>query len=472
MGVEQGGGARGAREETRKKWRALAGLGARGAASAGLLWAMWTAGWMAAGEWQAGLGTEESLELAMNLDRRNGAHAVARARLLQNSIRGTEPGEVVKLWKAAVALSPRRAEWWAGLGGAYEWSGRTEEALRALEKARELFPRSPEVNWKLGNFYLRVGRHAQAQEALKRVVGDGSELRRGVFDLVWRAGYEEEAILETVVPDELSARMAYLSFLVETRRIQAAKQVWARLLADRVRVPQQEAFPYLDALIQEGEAEELRRAWRAVEEEVPAARPATTDTQNEITNGSFEQPIVNGGCDWRVLSADGVRVSLDTTEFFEGTRALRVEFNGKSNLAYSHVLQFVPVRPNTRYRLSAYLRAQGITSNSGPRVEIYDHGGRERLFLSTEDIGGTTSWAARRAEFRTGDKTHILVVRLARAARDTREEGKIAKCTRGNAATARENEAIQDAVAIKKHGWPHGPSEAGRSGGYGRPNKR
>jgi len=414
--VQAGGVGGGAKEEAGEKWRLRLGLGARWAVSAGLLWAVWNVGWRAAGEWHARQGTAESLERAMRLDRRNGAHAVARARSLQNSIRGTKPGEVVELWEAAVALNPNRAAWWVELGGAYEWSGRTEEALRALEKARELFPRSPDVNWKVGNFYLRAGRHAEAQKALKRVVRDDPEMGRGVFDLAWRAGYEEEVILEAVVPDEPSARMAYLNFLVETKRIQAAKKVWAKLMAQGMRVSVQAAFPYLDALIQEGEAEELRQAWRAVEEEEHEARPATTDTENEITNGSFERPIVNGGRDWRVLSADGVRVSLDTSEFFEGRRALRVEFNGKNNLAYSHVLQFVPVEPNRSYRLSAYLRAQRITSNSGPRVEIYDHGDRERLFLSTEDIGGTTSWAARTAEFRTGGKTHILVVRLARPA--------------------------------------------------------
>ncbi len=415
MGVGLGGEVNSAQEEARKRWRALAGLAARGAAWAGVLWAIWSTGWIAAGEWQAGRGTEESLARAMRFDRRNGAHVAARARLLQSSMQGGSAGEAVRLWEEAVALNPRRAEWWVELGGAYEWSGRSEEALQALQNAKGLFPRGTEVNWKLGNFYLRSERHVQAQQALREVVQDDPAMRRGVFDLAWRAGYEEETILDAIVGDEPGARIAYLDFLVETKRVQAAKRVWGRLLEQGLRVPQREAFSYLDALIQEGEAEELRGAWSAVEGE-QEDRPPTRDGESEITNGSFEQRIMNGGCDWRVLPAEGVFVSLDAAERFDGARALRVEFDGKSNLAYSHVLQFVPVRQNTRYRLSAYLRTREMTSNSGPRLEVYDNASRERLFVSTEDILGTTGWVPWTVEFQTGSETRIVAVRLARPA--------------------------------------------------------
>ncbi|MEK6575865.1 MAG: hypothetical protein AABZ58_16265, partial [Chloroflexota bacterium] len=130
----------------------------------------------------------------------------------------------------------------------------------------------------------------------------------------------------------------------------------------------------------------------------------------------FEGAILNGGLDWRVIPAEGVRVTLDSMTFFDVTRSLRIDFDGRQNLAYSHVLQFVPVRPNTGYRFLAYLRAQGITSNSGPRFEIYDVVDRGRLFVATEDVRGSSGWIPRETEFRTGAETRVLVVRVARPA--------------------------------------------------------
>ena len=403
-------------EAAGRLWGVLVGVLARGLVSVGLMWAACVLGREAVGEWHARKRTEESLEKAIRWDPSNGAYYAGRARALQNSMEGAEVGEVVGLWETAVRYNPKRATWWAELGGAYEWSGQADDALRAFERARELFPRSPEINWKLGNFYLRAGRNAEALVALRRALGSDPEMGRAVFDLVGRAGYENREILDKLVPADTRALVAYLGFLVETKRISAAKETWAQLIAQGQRFPAQAAFPYLDALIQQGESEELRRAWRAVEERMLGGGHGPADNGNEITNGGFEGAILNGGLDWRVIPAEGVRVSVDTMTFLDVTRSLRIEFDGRQNLAYSHMLQFVPVRPNTTYRFLAYLRAQGITSDSGPRMEIYDAGDRGRLFLSTADVRGTASWEPRSVDFRTSAQTQVLVVRVARPA--------------------------------------------------------
>ena len=403
-------------EATGRFWGVLASVLTRGLVSGGLVWATCNVGWVAVGEWHARQRTEESIERAIQWDPNHGGYTAARARIAQNSMRGDKASAVVRQWERAVRLNANRATWWAELGGAYEWAGRPDDALRAFERARALFPRSPEINWKLGNFYLRAGRNAEALDALRRVLGSDPETERAVFDLVWRAGFESREILDKLVPADSLALVAYLNFLVEAKRINAAKEAWARLIAQGQKLPAQSAFPYLDALIQQGESEELRRAWSAVEEGMPGSARGPAGGGNEITNGGFEGAILNGGLDWRVIPAEGVRVTLDSMTFFDVTRSLRIDFDGRQNLAYSHVLQFVPVRPNTGYRFLAYLRAQGITSNSGPRFEIYDVVDRGRLFVATEDVRGSSGWIPRETEFRTGAETRVLVVRVARPA--------------------------------------------------------
>ena len=46
----------------------------------------------------------------------------------------------------------------------------TAKARQALERARELFPNSPEINWKLANFCVRAGKTSEALQALRKVL--------------------------------------------------------------------------------------------------------------------------------------------------------------------------------------------------------------------------------------------------------------------------------------------------------------
>jgi hypothetical protein len=107
-------------------------------------------------------------------------------------------------------------------------------------------------------------------------------------------------------------------------------------------------------------------------------------------------------------------VSLDSQDAFEGARALRIEFNGKRNLDYSHIFQYVAVQPNTRYRFFGAIRVKGVTTDSGPRFQVFDAFDPGNLFQSTENIVGTSGWSSQRIELKTKSETRLLVVRLAR----------------------------------------------------------
>jgi len=74
------------------------------------------------------------------------------------------------------------------------------------------------------------------------------------------------------------------------------------------------------------------------------------------------------------------------------------------------------VQPDTRYEFSGSLRTSGITTDSGLRFQIFDAFDKGNLFLSTENVGGTTGWLPQQLEFKTRADTHLLIVRIARPA--------------------------------------------------------
>jgi len=138
-------------------------------------------------------------------------------------------------------------------------------------------------------------------------------------------------------------------------------------------------------------------------------------SSNLVTNGGFESDILNGGLDWRVLPIEGSVVSLDPVGVFEGVRALRITFDGSRNIDYGHVFQYVPVQAKTRYRFSGHMRVQDITTDSGPRFQACDAYDMGNIFVSSENLVGTSGWSEQHAEFTTLPDTRLLLLRVVRS---------------------------------------------------------
>jgi tetratricopeptide (TPR) repeat protein len=326
------------------------------------------------------------------------------------------PADVVLLSEKATQLSPYDAAYWADLGAAYEWAGRNNDALRAFTRARALFPNSPEINWKAANFYVRTRRTSEALAALQKVLLEDGTKERQLFVLAVNATNDNQQILDEMLPRRTPVILDYLNFQIETGRMEAADQTWTMLLESKLPFEFAQSFPYLDALIHRRDVDRLTATWAALCTRFPQEVCARESSPNLITNGDFAFAPLNGGLDWRVIPVQGVAVSEDASVGVTGSRSLRIDFDGKQNLEYGHVLQYVPVTPNTAYTFSAQMRAQGITTDSGPRFEVLDAYDPSKVFVSTENVTGTSDWSAHQLEFKTTADTHMLIVKIARPA--------------------------------------------------------
>ncbi len=389
-------------------------LGIRVAISLGLLGCIYLVGVQTVALWHFRRHSPDEVNKAIHWDRGNAEFYAERARLLQMSIEAADVNEIVRLYETATKLSPQRASYWAELGGSYEWAGRETDARRAYERAQQLFPRSPALNWKLGNFYLRSGRIDEALHAFQTSLLGEPEMAQPVFDLVWRAGIDNSTIVAEMIPRDPGVLGAYLNYLAGTQRLNEASQVWPRLLAAQGQLRPSAAFAYCDALIQAYKADELQAVWAALLEHNRALSAWRRLDYNQLTNGGFENEILNGGLDWRVARLEGVTVRVDNLNHFDGTRSLQITFDGSRNLEYGQVVQFVPVSANTTYRFAAYVRAKGITTDSGPRFVIQDARAASNLRVSTEEVIGTSDWSPQQAQFKTEPETRLLIVKLAR----------------------------------------------------------
>ena len=368
----------------------------------------------AVAHWYSREGTPEGFRKAIQWDPWNPEHYASLARALQRPLKDGDLPEVIRLYEKAVELGPHDAIYWARLGHAYEWAGREEDAQRAYERARLLFPNSPAINWTVGNFYLREGKTEQALEMFGKTISGDPRMRRPAFDLAWRATENGELIRTVMIPAQADICFDYLNYVLETQRIDEATKVWDRVLGLGLRFEPKAAFPYFDALIQERRIDQLIAAWSILTKGNRAQIPRNSLEANLVTNGDFESEILNGGLDWRVNPVQGAAVSIDRLTFFDGARSLRIRFNGRYNLDYAHVFQYVPVKPDTSYRFTGYMRTENIMTDSGPRFQIYDAYDQTKLFLQSPNLVGSSSWLPEQLMFTTGFDTNLLVIRVAR----------------------------------------------------------
>jgi Tetratricopeptide repeat len=381
----------------------------------GLLYCMYLVTRQAIGAWYFRKHSPQDIQTAIEWDPGNPEYYDALA-TLTHLYSSANPADVVRLSEKAAQLSPYNADYWADLGAAYEWAGRNTDALRAFTRARALFPNSPEINWKAANFYVRTRRTSEALAALQKVLLEDGTKERQVFVLAVNATNDNQEILDQMLPWRALVIIDYLNFQIETGRMEAADQTWATLLELKLPFDLARSYPYLDALIQRRDVDRLTAAWAALCTRFPQDVCARQSSPNLITNGDFAFAPLNGGMDWRVIQVQGAAVSDDASVGVTGSKSLRIDFDGKQNLDYGHVLQYVPVTPNTAYSFSAQMRAQGITTDSGPRFEVLDAYDPSKLFVSTENVIGTSDWSAHQLEFKTTADTHMLIVKIARPA--------------------------------------------------------
>ena len=345
----------------------------------------------------------------------NPEYYAARARRLQVLSIETRPAEIVRLFEAAARLAPHDSTKWAELGGAHEWAGHEQEAIEAFERAVELFPNSPKLNWKVGNFHIRSGRTDEAFASLQRVVRGAPRLRALTFDLAWRAAPDPDTILTVLIPSEIEALFSYLDYLTHSRRYDEAERVWKRITSISAEFDARPALRYVNKLLRARLGDQAGRAW----EDLHALHPIFQDRQisddgNIVENGDFEDPLLGAGFDWMFPGQKLAAIQMDRFTFYSPTHSLRVEFLGRENALFHHILKYIPVEPDTSYVFNGYMKTYEITTDSGPRFLLEDASEPRRLSVSTQSLTGTHGWAPQTLAFRTGPDTRLLRLRVVR----------------------------------------------------------
>ncbi len=326
---------------------------------------------------------------------------------------GADLPQAISHYQRAIQINPRSASYWMDLAAAYEMAGDSNQAQQAFQKALSAYPISAEVAWNYGNFLLRQEQFPEGFAQIHRALTVDPRLLYPAVLVAWQATGDVERILAEVVPPQSRSYFEALDCFLSLRELDPALAVWHRVVALKRSFPIQRAFPLLEQLIQQSRVPDAQHVWQQA---LSVAGWKTSGPANPslVWDGGFESELLNGGFGWRELPITGADVDFDTGTDHSGARSLRVTFDGTANLDFQHLVQFVPVEPRSRYRFSAFLRTEGISTDSGIRFLIRNVYPPTEAFVLTPDLVGTQPWSLQEAEFTTGPETRLVLIAVRR----------------------------------------------------------
>ena len=359
-------------------------------------------------DWLQDQGDQQSLEASARLEPWDArTHWLLGRHFLNGS---QDPIRALANLNRAVKLDPFEGRYWLDVAAAHEVANEAGETQKALQQALHAEPTSPSIAWESATFYLAKNDISRALPLFRVAMQYNFRNTVAGLDLCWRATASVSQIISQVLPLNPDSYFAFINILTDRNQAAPASELWRALTAQKLKFSVEKTFPYFDYLIKTQQIDQAEEVWRFLGQ--TDSELLTDPRFNLIANGGFERRYLNGGFGWRDQPNSQVDVSLDTTEFHSGTRALRLVFSGPA-FSDSGIYQYVPVRPNVSYRLSAFVKSADIISASGPRLVIQDFYSKQEL-ATTDDVLATSGWREQVADFVTGPQMRLIVIKVVR----------------------------------------------------------
>jgi hypothetical protein len=357
-----------------------------------------------------------TLRKAVALDPANPELQHRLGMVLCDSLAEADRAEGVRHLRRATELNPYAARYWSDLAWVCELAGDAAGATQSVEQAIKLSPMTPQWHWVAANTFLRAGQTDAALGEFRRLLELDPAYAPAAFHVCMGSLDDPRLILQRVLPpgNDPRLKLAYLNFLSTSELLDLAREVWVQTVEAGTPFPLPLARPYIEHLLELDRVEDAQGAWRDLEKLGVIPRPGAEEEGNLVYNGDFEQTPLAMGLDWRDRVGPYVALDFSDEAAHSGKRCLRIDFTVSRNEEYQPVYQLVPVSPNRPYLLTAFVRSQDITSDSGPRLQVQDTVHSRGPHVMSDTTVGTTLWHPITLKFCTGPETRLVQLSVIR----------------------------------------------------------
>jgi tetratricopeptide (TPR) repeat protein len=377
-------------------------------------------------EHQAGLETAQGFARAAHLEPGNATNWYLLGRYWQYNLEDPDTTRAIAAYRTSLSFAPESADTWLDLAAAYESESDIPAARDAFRKAKEAYPLSAVVAWRYGNFLLRQGEQDAAFREIRRAVQADPKRAAESFSRCLRVDPDINAVLDQALPASRDVYVDVLRDLLDDGKTEDALRVWSRLAVLHPLLQLSDAYPLVDALIQKKQLLLARQVW---DQAVTLTRiPQPLDPPGSLVwDGGFESGFTGAGFAWKIPPiSHGVQAGIDGHEKHSGKYSLRVSFDGKLDVNFQDVCQFVPVQPSRAYQFSAWVQTRELTTDEGIRFRLTSFSPAGASSVFTEDVRGTVPWKKIEIPWQSGNGVSAMQICLKRnpsAAVDNRIQG-------------------------------------------------
>jgi hypothetical protein len=298
------------------------------------------------------------------------------------------------------------------LGRARDQADDVDGAIKAFQEAVQLAPYCAQHRWQLANVLFRAERYEEAFPELRRAIAGDPTLLPLSMELAWAGSRgDAEKFKQMIDPSDASQRLLVGRFLAKHGKAREAVELF-------------HSTGGIAEVDQKALVRELLTTRQFVSAYEVWASGRTGLNLNDhgiaaITDGGFESKIARDdpGFGWHVnTEVPTFKAVLETTIVNEGSRSLRLEWNGESNSLSQLVTQNVLVLPKTSYRLSFKALGKGLVSGGLPIIVVIDASSSEYKVIgeTTAMTEAGREWNEYKVEFKTGEKTEAILMSLQR----------------------------------------------------------
>jgi len=257
-------------------------------------------------------------------------------------------------------------------------------------------------------------REEKAFPYFRRLLAMDSTYFEPTLRLCMRATRDPLTIYSAVIPHDgkdAARRFNYLMFLSSTADFESAMRIWEQMLSGPDPSPALPMVkPFLDFLLDHDQIQSAGRVWGDLQRTGAIPRSLAPSGETLLYNGSFATSPLNTGFDWRVNDSPDLIYDFADPSAYRGGNCLRIEFALGRNAEYDLLNQVVVVEPETRYELTAYVRSDNLTSESGPRLRIVEMGCENCEAPTSDSTVGTTPWHPVTVAFTTRPRAEAVRV--------------------------------------------------------------
>ena len=311
---------------------------------------------------------------------------VARGRRFLD-LGGDDTPKAIAAFRTVVIRDPQDAYAWADLGEAYADAGQEANERYCYRQVLALAPNSAPLLLRAANFHFQSGECKEALAITSRILRLIPDYDGMIFSEYTRLVAQVEDILQYGLPEDSRAPGSWLRFLMVAGRIDDARRTWD-WIAERGPADDTLAGEYVEFLIRRRRSDLAASAWcRHLGKRLDGYR-----TFNYLFNGGFESDPAPSPFDWSLARVQGAEVSRDCTTARVGSCSLRVNFGGTNNLDFAAASQITLLAPG-HYRLHAFIRTEGLTTDQGIRFRVSDAEVPEHLGTIIGQFTGTRPWS-------------------------------------------------------------------------------